>query len=286
MESVTTVNLNKMVDEYLTRTQNNRAHKTFLAYNRTLQDYLGVVGPKRPYNQLSREDVQQYIDWLRKQDCDNRTVYNRLRNLKTFYTDKEVPWPMKKTDRIRYTTKSVEAYSKEQLQRLFRVCDVDETDLFQFFLVTGGREQEVSNATYDDVDFDRAKFLIREKDGWIPKDKEEGSIPVPHEFIERMKARRERYPKTTLIFPNADGRPNGHFLRMLQGLAKRSGLNGEWGLHKFRKTFASLHHQNGVPVRTIQCWLRHSSLETTLRYLASGDDEAHRQKVNSTFSFV
>jgi integrase len=59
----------------------------------------------------------------------------------------------------------------------------------------------------------------------------------------------------------------------------------EFGLHRFRKTFATHHHKKGVPVRTIQCWLEHSSLETTLLYLADSDDESEKmqKQVNSTW---
>lgn len=175
----------------------------------------------------------------------------------------------------------------QDVERLFAVCDVDEADAFWFFLVTGGREQDVANARYSDLDCDGNRFLIRAKDDWTPKDREESEVPVPSHFIERMKARHARYHAADdeLIFPNRNGDPQVHFLRTLQDIATRHHLKGEWGLHKFRKTFATLHHANGVPARVIQRWLRHSSLATTQRYL-DGDDEAHRSKVESTFAAV
>ena len=59
-------------------------------------------------------------------------------------------------------------------------------------------------------------------------------------------------------------------------------------LHRFRKTFATMHHEAGVSARTIQLWLRHSDLETTLKYLAASDHKSEkiREQVNSTFAFV
>jgi len=61
-----------------------------------------------------------------------------------------------------------------------------------------------------------------------------------------------------------------------------------FGLHKFRNTFASMHHEAGVSVRTIQRWLRHSDLETTPRYLAAADDRSEKTRglVNSTFAEI
>jgi site-specific recombinase XerD len=49
-----------------------------------------------------------------------------------------------------------------------------------------------------------------------------------------------------------------------------------WILHRFRKNFATDRHQAGVSARQIQKWLGHSSLETTLRYLATLDDTSEQ----------
>jgi integrase len=169
------------------------------------------------------------------------------------------------------------------------------------------REQEAVHATWADVDFNRKKFHIREKHdhlAFTPKDNEERSIPIPDSLVDLLQARRKRAPNSRIIFPGPDGVPDSHFLRILQELALGAGLNcGEcfnkkgqccstramchhWGLHRFRKTFATMHHEAGVSVRTIQRWLGHSSLDTTLRYLAGSDDgsERIRTQVNNTFS--
>ena len=56
-------------------------------------------------------------------------------------------------------------------------------------------------------------------------------------------------------------------------------------LHGFRRTFATLHFEAGVRAHTLQRWLGHSDLSTTLRYLAVADvrSEAVRTQVESTF---
>src|SRR5215813_7695844 len=58
--------------------------------------------------------------------------------------------------------------------------------------------------------------------------------------------------RAAFIFPTKQGKPNGHMLRALKSLAKKAGLHGEFKLHKFRKTYATLQHRDGIDARTIQ----------------------------------
>jgi integrase len=59
-------------------------------------------------------------------------------------------------------------------------------------------------------------------------------------------------------------------------------------LHKFRRTFATINHENGVSIRTLMEWLGHSDMETTIRYLAIADagSEKVRQQVDRTFNML
>jgi len=299
--------LAQAISLYLTEVKRGKAKKTHLAYSIAVEGFCKVCKAKT-IEGMTREDVLKYTDALRAARLAPRTIANRLTFLKTFFKHFGLPWPMLKTDRVKFTEKTVEAYSIEDLQALFDAANEEELELFQFLLGTGVREQEAMYATWRDVNFNEKKFKVSEKLDldFRPKDREEGSIPIPDSLVTLLQSRRLRYPNTRLIFPMPDGRPNGHMLRCLQRLASRAGLNcrgcfnragrcckdkamcHHWGLHRFRKTFATMHHEAGVSARTIQRWLRHSSLDTTLRYLAGSDDKSEktRTRVNSSFAAI
>jgi integrase len=173
-----------------------------------------------------------------------------------------------------------------------------------FLLCTGGRRREAQFACWTDVDFERKTYTVTEHAdlGFTPKDKEEGTIPIPDLLIDVLTERRKRYPKNRLIFPNKDDKPNQGLLRVVKKLAFRAGINcghcvSKFGescadkpvcknvfLHKLRKTYASRLHKNGLPARTLMRYLRHSDLETTLKYLADEDDDRTRDIVNAAFN--
>lgn len=180
--------------------------------------------------------------------------------------------------------------------------------MFRFFLGIGMREREVMFAAWPDIDFERGIFHVTEKkpDGFTIKDKEERSIPIPSRLLAALQKRHSNRSHQRWIFPTDRGQPDGHFLRKLQILASRAGLNcGEcrtkkggsckqiacckqFGLHKFRRTYATLHHENGVSIRTLTGWLGHSDLETTIRYLAVTDagSEWTRLQVDRSFEAI
>ena len=57
------------------------------------------------------------------------------------------------------------------------------------------------------------------------------------------------------------------------GLAKRAGLDpAKFDLKTFHPTYASRMLRQGFDVRTVQHWMGHKSLETTMRYLVPATD--------------
>lgn len=144
---------------------------------------------------------------------------------------------------------------------------------------------------------------VEAEKGFGPNDAEERLIPLPDSLMASLKAHRKANPTTQYLFPNKDCKPDGHHLRTLKKLALRGGVNcGEcvsrtgksckvapvceqWWLHKFRSTFATAHHESGDSAWTLQAWLGHSDIGTTVGYLARADfrSERTRNAVNETF---
>jgi len=298
--------LNDAIESYLTDVRRFRMKKTVAAYQRIL----GILRDRyqdRSLGSISREDLLNHRAGLEAHGLSPRTVFNHLDRIKTFLRAQGIVGLLKSGDMPAYDEPEVEAYDADQLEKLFAAAEPEERLLFDFFLKTGFREQEVMFASWKNVDFRGKVVKVRSKPdlGFRIKDKEERSVPVPDDLIAALAARKKQ-STSTFIFPGSNNNPNGHFLRLLKQVAFRTGLNcgecknkkgqtcrtrpicREWGLHKFRKTFATMHSEAGVPVPTIQRWLGHSDLATTLRYLAIADlrSDRTRHQVNATFSLL
>jgi len=292
---------------YLSTVDATRVHTTWLAYNLILNEFRKTCA-KEYLDQIDKSDLTAFVVAQKKEGQDDRTVANRVAGVVTFLRAHGIT---NVTLRHKYMEKKVKAYSVEELRALNAASTDEELQIWQFFLGTGFREDEVAHACGTDVDFKLRTISVLEKRqwNWKPKDKEERTVPIPDSLVELLKVRKEMHPDGWLIFPNTTGNPEGHFLRMLKERALAAGLNcghctgtlngkvvsckdaaccDHWILHRFRKTFATMHHANGVPARTIQLWLGHESLETTLRYLADAElgSEKTRSQVNGTFAEI
>lgn len=290
---------------YLEDTRFTKSAKTAVAYGETMRGFAESV-TKSYLEDLERKDVLCYMAYLRDRKNAPRTIFNRLIFLRTFFRAHGLTLPINKGDWPNYTEKVVSCYRSDELKSLLQVASQDERDMINVFLCTGGRKQEIQFAAWSDIDWTSKTLTIREKLdlGFRPKDREEGCIPLPDFLLVILRERRARYPQTRMIFELSDGKTEDHFLRVVKRLALKAGLNcgdcySKGGkccathpvckriiLHKLRKTFATMHHESGVSARTIQRWLRHSDLDTTLRYLAASDDQSvrTREQVNGTFA--
>ena len=160
-------------------------------------------------------------------------------------------------------------YRQNDLDRFFKVCDDRERALFYTFLLTGFREQEVMYLSWGDINLDLHTIRVTAKPalGFYPKRWEEREVPVAVHLIEILKGHR-RQGQTRFVFPSSRGNREQHMLDRCKDVARRAKLNPErFDLKTFRSTYATRMLRAGFDVRTVQHWMGHKSLETTMRYL-------------------
>ncbi len=84
------------------------------------------------------------------------------------------------------------------------------------------------------------------------------------------------HPKRTdsqFVFPSRTGNRGQHMLDRCKAVAARAELDAaRFDLKTFRSTYATRMLRAGFDVRTVQHWMAHKSLETTMRYLVPATD--------------
>jgi integrase len=238
---------------------------------------------------IDRRDLLKFHAFLRDDKKQApRSCWNKFANVMSFLKVNGIRGLVGKNDWPRFTEEEPEIYEQEELDKLFAKCDPEERLWYEFFLMTGMREQEVMYTYWSDVNFTASTVRVSHKPdrGWTPKAYKEREIPIPSKLVKSLKVWKAKSDKTcTLVFPTAGCKPKLDFLDGLKAVAERAKLDKEnFWLHKFRATFATWSLWAGVDLRTVQQWLGHSDMESTMRYLKPSRSQHVRDKVNEIFA--
>ena len=280
--------LGDAVATYLDEIRKTKKHKTWSAYKAALSYFLDSCGKAR-VSEIDRSDLLQFSAFLRDtKKLQPRTVYNKFESVMSFLKANGLRGLVGKNDWPRYVEDEPEIYERDDLKRFFATCNEDERLWFEFFLMTGLREQEVMYCTWAEVNPARGVVTVRYKPefGFSPKAYKGREVPIPDRLVKSLKRRKAAVNTAAcpLLFPTSGCRPKLDFLDACKAIAKRAKLNpDQFYLHKFRATFATWALWSGVDLRTVQQWMGHSDLESTLRYLKPNRGAAVREKVNTIF---
>ena len=275
------------VAAYLQEIKISKTPATLSAYTLALQNFSDCCR-KGQLRDITRRDLLEFVRYMREDlKLTDRTCYNRRSHLLTFLKAHGVEKLLQKTDKVRYVLSEPEIYDEEQLAKFFDACETDERVFFEFLLMTGFRKKEAAFVEWRDVDLKAGvvRVTAKSKYGFRPKTYEEREVPIPDKLITALKTHRNG---SELVFPTRNGTPRRHRTQLLdlcKAIATRAKLNpDEFWLHKFRSTFATMHLQSGVDLRTMQSWMGHKDLESTMRYLKPARGKGAREKVNATFA--
>lgn len=287
-------------DTYLAEIEHSRRPETHLLQKQTLEQFTAWC--KHIYmDEITRLDLLRYKTWLVKEGNAVRTACNKVGRLSQFhrYINKLDPGKgLITTKDLKFTEEMVSAYSQEELDKFFAACTEAQHLLFTTFLQSGCRMQELMFLTWGNLDFEREVLQVRAnpEHGFTVKDSEEREIPLPSDLAARLKKvmeskkapegeKAQESIKHELVFPTRSGKPNWKWLDQCKAIAKKAGMNPEdWFLHKFRATMATTYLRKGTTLVDVQHLLGHSTLESTMRYLAPLRSDQLRSQVNAVWT--
>jgi integrase len=148
---------------------------------------------------VDRRDLLKFSAFLRdEKDQAPRTVYNKFEHVMTFLKAQGIRGLVGKKDWPRFTEEEPEIYEREEVDKLLKVCDGEEQLWFEFFLMTGMREQEVIYTYWSDVNLSAGTVRVTDKPdrGWTAKAYKEREIPIPSKLVKSLKAWNAKSDKT------------------------------------------------------------------------------------------
>jgi len=228
-------------------------------------------------NEVTRKDVEKYIIERKKADISSVTInfeLGRMQQLWDYAVDIGVAMenPVKKTPKL-----------QEKKRKLPRFLDNEEVSVFIetlgkhfprvkeiaiFFLYTGLRRDELRLLRWEEINISMMKLRVIDGKGEKSRD-----IPLHRCALDALNAYYDKYynnkPKEGIIFRNRIGNPykRGNLYEAFRKAGEIAQIKGIIGVHTLRHTFGTHLAMAGVPVRTLQEYMGHSDIETTMIYL-------------------
>ena len=275
------------VTGFLDETKLTKKPKTLAAYSTALK-YFQESCPKLYLEDIERKDLLKFSAFLRdEKEQAPRSCWNKFSNVMSFLKAHGIRGLVGKNDWPRFVEEEPEVYSNEDLKQFFAACDSEEHLWFDFLLKTAMREQELMHTSWSDINFGHSSVFVRYKPeyGFSPKTYRERQIPIPKKLTQELKEFKSKSDKTCgLVFPTAGCRPKLNFLDCCKVIAKRAGLApANWWLHKFRATAATRMLQKGIDLKSVQRFLGHKDIESTMRYLAAQQNDVLQKRVEEVW---
>ncbi len=258
------------VSNYLSQVEALKKPNTHRKYEAVLNRFVEFFSDRETIDQISSDDLTRYVIALKKdhQLGANTILHNAIIVAQFFKRQGRsgITRGLQLPERI---TPLPREYRETELTKFFGACSGREQVLFSTFLLTGFRELEVVHLLWPDLNLELQTIRVTAKPelGFYPKRWEEREVPIPATLVSLFRGYSSR-PPSQFVFPSPAGNREYHMLDHCKDVAKRAGLNAaKFDLKTFRSTYATRTLRAGFDVRTVQHWMGHKSLETTMRYL-------------------
>ena len=291
------------IDQYLEYVHKQRSLRTYRTYRPTLNALLRNSYTKTYLDEVTRDDMLRFVSYCFDRGLTARTVYDKLVTVLQLFKRHGYTKLVEANDWPDYVETIRPIYEPEEIESMFKHATPKEAILLKFFLTSGFRNREARFVAWHDIDFRNSVVRVTAKPLWKfnPKNYEERVVPLPTAMIEqlqRLKAERGA-AAADLVFPNTKGKPDTLHIEVVKRVAYRAKLNcgqcvsdhdykcaggpycERFFLHKFRHTFATEHLRHGVDIRTLQAWMGHRDIQSTMVYLKGIQSKDALAKVNA-----
>jgi len=295
VEAPVRIRVKDALEKYEDHIRYHRSLRTYRTYRPILKSF-GEFCAHTFIDEIDRAAILEFATHCFKLGQNGKTVYNKLVVICQLLKQHGRSKLLNPTDWPSFVQTVRPIYEDGELTKLFKACTPAEEARFKFYLMSGFRDAEGRFVTWRDVDFKHSAVRVTAKPHWSfhPKNWEEREVPVPLKLITLLQSfRPAKAAPDDPVFPSSSGRPDGAMLEKLKAVAWRAKLNcghcatshtledgtvrinrcadgpfcSRWFLHKFRHTYATRHLQDGIDIRTLQQWMGHRDIASTMVYL-------------------
>jgi len=271
----------------------DKAKATLISYRDRVGSFLKFqqdILSRKTLKDISANDIRLYLLSLKGKNLSGSYINAHYRALRTFFNWLVVERflsesPMENIRPPRIPSLIVKPFSRQDIDNLLSLCsgnrflDLRNRALILIFLDTGLRNREMAGINLKDVNFDRETIRVTGK-GARERVVRFGKT-AQKALLKYLLSRNDNHP---CLWVTEERRPltAAGIQTTIKKLCQRAEIvDAKRGPHSFRHTFGTQALINGADIREVQSLLGHSTLKTTLTYVATVNSEqaikTHRQ---------
>lgn len=248
------------------------------SYRRDVLDFITFVGG-RDLDQVTLNDLQQYVNILGSQSYKPATINRKLAALKSLYTFcnkagilKFNPTTLITLETVKNTLAERILSESEVLTMIALTTKERDQVLIRLLYASGGRVAEIVGLTWRDVkdrgDFGQVTLL--------GKGGKTRTVVISKDCLRSLNQLRGDGSLNDPIFKSRKGNKaitTTQALRIVKDAAKRAKIEGNVSPHWLRHSHCSHALERGASIKLVQESMGHSSLTITERYLHSNPSD-------------
>jgi site-specific recombinase XerD len=268
--------------EFLPWSKAQHSAKHYVRLESIVRVHLIPAFGKRHLHEITTKQIEDYKTKRRRSrykrggqihPTSEATVNRELCCIKVILR-KAVEWgileesPAKGIKMFKETSEAPRLLEQEEIAALLRETPDHLRALVTCIVYAGLRREELFYLKWKHINWKARELTVASDRDHHTKNYESRRIPMNAYLVEALRCHRRDHiiVGSPYVFANREGKPYRDVRESLNEAAKRAGIGEAVKLHQLRHAFCSHALMQGVAPRTVQKWMGHKDLKTTLRY--------------------
>lgn len=276
--------------DYLTA-ERGSSDNTVSAYRNDLTQFAEFMAGrnKTDWADVTRDDLIEYILWLKEREYASATVARKVAAMKSFFgfllrTGQIEDNPSEELDSPKVKKQLPQTLTPEEVDKLLALPAqagdtpkaLRDTALLEMLYATGMRVSETASITLDDLDLQAGTVRC------VGKGSKERMMPLYTEasnavqaYLDKGRSRllgNNKAERTLFLNPRGERLTRQGLWLIIKGYAKQLGLEDRVTPHTLRHSFATHMLNGGAGLREVQRLLGHANISTTQVYTHISQD--------------